>query len=83
MWLCLCSKMLLTSNTVPISNIINKERKTEVLLAKKLKVVISNANERKSHYCFSTSLIIHEEKTKEMITMKEVWICDPNYHKIR
>ena len=32
---------------------------------------------------FSNSLIIHEEKTKEITTMKEVWICDPNYHKIR
>ena len=32
---------------------------------------------------FSNSLIIHEEKTKEITTVKEVWICDPNYHKIR
>ena len=32
---------------------------------------------------FSKSLIIHKEKTKEIITEKEVWICDPNYHKIR
>ena len=32
---------------------------------------------------FSNSLIIHEEKTKEISTMNEVWICDPNYHKIR
>ena len=31
---------------------------------------------------FSNSLIIHEEKTKEVTTVKEVWICDPNYHKI-
>ena len=31
---------------------------------------------------FSNSLIIHEEKTKEITTVKEVWICDPNYHKI-
>ena len=28
-------------------------------------------------------LIIHEEKTKEITSVKEVWICDPNYHKIR
>ena len=32
---------------------------------------------------FSNSLIIHEEKTKEISTVKEVWICDPNYHKIQ
>ena len=32
---------------------------------------------------FSNSLIIHEEKTKEITTVKEVWICDPNYHKIQ
>ena len=32
---------------------------------------------------FSKSLVIHEEKTKEITTVKEVWICDPNYHKIR
>ena len=31
---------------------------------------------------FSNSLIIHEDKTKEITTVKEVWICDPNYHKI-
>ena len=32
---------------------------------------------------FSNSLIIHEETTKEITTVKEVWICDPNYHKIQ
>ena len=33
---------------------------------------------------FSNSLITHEEKTKEITSTKEVWICDPNYyHKIR
>ena len=33
---------------------------------------------------FSNSLIIiHEDKTKENTTMKEVRICDPNYHKIQ
>ena len=32
---------------------------------------------------FSNSLITHEEKTKEITTVKEVWIRDPNYHKIR
>ena len=31
---------------------------------------------------FSNSLIIHEEKTKEITTVKEVWECDLNYHKI-
>ena len=25
---------------------------------------------------------IHEEKTKEITTIKKVWMCDPNYHKI-
>ena len=28
---------------------------------------------------FSKSLIIHEEKTKEITTVKEVWISGPNY----
>ena len=32
---------------------------------------------------FSNSLIIYEEKTNEISTVKEVWICDPNYHNIR
>ena len=32
---------------------------------------------------FSKSLIIHEEETKKIVTVKEVWICDLNYHKIR
>ena len=31
---------------------------------------------------FSKSLKTHEEKTKEITTMKKVWICDPSYHKI-
>ena len=31
---------------------------------------------------FSNSLIIHEEKTKEITTEKEVSKCDLNYHKI-
>jgi len=31
---------------------------------------------------FSNVLIIHEETTKDITTVKEVWICDPNYHKI-
>ena len=32
--------------------------------------------------CFLEILIIHKEKTKEMTTVKEVWMCDPNYHKL-
>ena len=24
---------------------------------------------------------IHEEKTKKISTVKEIWICDPNYQK--
>ena len=31
---------------------------------------------------FSNSLIIHEEKTKVIATVKEVWTCDRNYQKI-
>ena len=31
---------------------------------------------------FSNSLIIHQEKTKKIITVAVVWICVPNYHKI-
>ena len=27
-------------------------------------------------------VIIHEEKTKEIITMKEGLMCDPNFHNI-
>ena len=41
-------------------------------------------NSKKGLYVgFLNSLIIHEEKTKEITTVKEVWMCDPNYHKIR
>ena len=32
---------------------------------------------------FANSLIIHEEKAKEITTVKEVWKCDPNYHIIK
>ena len=32
---------------------------------------------------FSNSLIIREEKTKQITAVKEIWICDPNYHEIR
>ena len=35
-----------------------------------------------SYLHFSKLLIIHPEKTKEITTVKEVWICDLNYHKI-
>ena len=31
----------------------------------------------------SKSLIIHEQKTMEITPLKEVWMSDPNYHKIR
>ena len=31
---------------------------------------------------YSILLIIHEEKTKQITTVKEVWKCDLNYHKI-
>lgn len=32
---------------------------------------------------FSNSPIIHDEKTKEITVVKEVWICDPHDHQIR
>lgn len=31
---------------------------------------------------FSNSFTIHDEKTKEIITMKKVWKCDLNCHNI-
>ena len=31
---------------------------------------------------FSNSLIIHEEETKEISTVKEVWKCHLNHYKI-
>ena len=31
---------------------------------------------------FSNSLLIHEEKAKKITTVKEVWKCDLDYHKI-
>ena len=38
-----------------------------------------NYDHRSCERNFSNSLIIHEkEKTKEITTVKEVWICDPN-----
>ena len=30
------------------------------------------------NFDFSNSLTFHEEKTKEMTIVNEVWICDPN-----
>ena len=30
----------------------------------------------------SQLLIVHEKKTKEITSMKEVWKCDLNYHKM-
>ena len=44
---------------------------------------IGNDFHAKGELNFSNSLIIHEEKTKEITTVKEVGICDPNYHKIQ
>jgi len=29
-----------------------------------------------------TIIIIYEKKTKEITTVKEVWICDPNYQNL-
>ena len=34
-------------------------------------------------FFFLNSFRIHEEKTKEISTVKEVWICDPYHYKIR
>ena len=65
------------------------------LLWKKLRgITLKGGTREKKKACFlgtnwqpmchskvSNSLIIHEEKTKEITTVKEVWICDPNYHK--
>ena len=31
---------------------------------------------------FSSSLIIHQEKTEKITILTVIWICDPNYHKI-
>ena len=35
-----------------------------------------------SDYLFFNSLMIHDEKTKKITTVKEVLKCDLNYHKI-
>ena len=34
-------------------------------------------------YSILKLIIIHAEKTKEITNVKEVWMCDLNYHKIR
>ena len=34
------------------------------------------------YHCFTKSLIIHEDKTKEITNVKEVWIYGSNYIKI-
>ena len=60
-----------------ISEYTQRERKCSF---RKLQIFISQTTD---YLSFSNSLIIHEEKTKEITTVKEVWICDPNYHKIR
>ena len=38
--------------------------------------------DRASYKSFSNSLVLHEEKTKEITTMEEVWICGHNYSNI-
>jgi len=61
------------------------QRMKDLLLRARVVVRTSNmkiSSCRLAKY-FSNSLIIHEEKTKEITTVKEVWICDPNYHKIQ
>lgn len=47
--------------------------------------IIANEDPLSFHHdtTSSNSSIIHEENTKEIIILKQVWICDPNYHKIR
>ena len=45
--------------------------------------LLNSATSLRWEITFSNSLIIHEEKTEEITTVKEVWICDPNHHKIR
>ena len=39
---------------------------------------IQQTNHKPMVSTFSNSLIIHEDKTKEITTMKAVWISDPN-----
>ena len=41
-----------------------------------------SALDRCFYLYFSNSLIIPDEKTKEITTVKEVWKCDLNYDKI-
>ena len=41
------------------------------------------ANSGDTEQTFSNSLITQKEKTEEIIIVKEVWICEPNYHKIQ
>jgi len=43
----------------------------------------STTEETFLHYFSIHSFIIHEEKTKEITIVKEVWISDCYYHKIQ
>ena len=44
--------------------------------------VTAQAEEKVLMLFFSNSLIIHDEKTKNNTTVKEVWKCGLNYHTI-
>ena len=46
------------------------------------RVGVSLLYDKMVFYICSNSLILYEEKTKQITTVKEVWICDPSYHKI-
>ena len=48
-----------------------------------MELLLTSSSKRIFKNTFSNSLIIHEDKTKEITAVKAVWICDPNYHKIR
>ena len=53
-----------------------------LLLYKNIATRDKNKALNASQNYFSKSSIIHEEKTKEITIVKEVGICNHNYHKI-
>ena len=66
-------------------NVLSRQAKTAVVLCcyVNLNFLYERRTRTNVQNPFSNELIIHEEKTKEITTVKEVWKCDPNYHKIR
>jgi len=70
--------------SIPSSSITWSEMGNQIIQAKEVYCRTSKQTNKQKLIIFSNSLKIHEEKTKEITAVKEVWICsDTYYHKTR